>query len=182
MAELTIPTESAIFRRLLESSWAAKVEEIVEVLAAHYLEAWRAIPDAANANELKGKAREMLFRAGERAASLAASEEAQRYFEQAAELADQPLERAGLLERAGEMAWVGGRSEAAAARFGEAIALFESQSRTHPAARVSARLAEVQWQGRRLELALERMEAAFGVLWAEEADEDLATLAAELGR
>jgi class 3 adenylate cyclase/tetratricopeptide (TPR) repeat protein len=166
----------------LETSWGAKPEEIVEVVAFHYLEAWRVAPEAAGAEEFKGNARDLLVRAGERAAALAASEEAQRYFEQAAELADQPLPRAELLERAGEMAWTGGRGEAAAARFGQAIALFESQGRTHPAARVSARLAEVDWVTGHLERAVERMWAAFQVLAAEEPDEDLATLAAEVGR
>jgi class 3 adenylate cyclase/tetratricopeptide (TPR) repeat protein len=166
----------------LETGWGAKPEEIVEVVAAHYLEAWQATPDATDAQELKDKARDLLIRAGERAAALAASEEAQRYFDQAAELADRPLERARLLERAGEMAWTAGRGEAAEAHFGQAIALFQAQGQTHPAARVSARLAEVDWEGGRLERALERMEAAFGVLAAEESDEDLATLAAELGR
>jgi tetratricopeptide (TPR) repeat protein len=166
----------------LETSWGAKPEEIVEVVAFHYLEAWRAAPEAAGAGELKGKALELLTQAGDRAASLAASEEAQRYFEQAAELADQPLERARLLERAGEMAWTGGQGEGAAAHFGEAIALFESQGQTHPAARVSARLAEVDWAAGHLDRAVERMEAAFQVLTTEEPDEDLATLAAQLGR
>jgi class 3 adenylate cyclase/tetratricopeptide (TPR) repeat protein len=166
----------------LETNWGAKPEEIVEVLAAHYLEAHRAVPGAPNAAELKGKARDLLVRAGERAASLAASEEARRYFEQAAELADQPLDRAGLLEQAGEMALMGGRSAAATARFGEAITLFESQGRAHSAARVSARLAEVDWVAGRQERALERMEAAFQVMVAEEPDEDLASLAAQLGR
>jgi class 3 adenylate cyclase/tetratricopeptide (TPR) repeat protein len=166
----------------LETSWGAKPEEIVEVLAAHYLEAHRAAPEAADAIEIKGKAQDLLVRAGERAAALAASEEAQRYFERAAELADQSLQRARLLERAGEMAWTGGRGEAAAARFDQAIALFESQGRTHPAARVSARLADVDLVAGHLERALERMWAAFQVLVAEEPDEDLATLAAEVGR
>ena len=166
----------------LETSWGAKPEEIVEVVAAHYLEAWRATPDAANADELKAKARELLAQAGERAAALAASEEAQGYFEQAAELADQPLEQAGLLERTGEMAWMGGRGEAAATHFSQAITVLESQGQTHPAARVSARLADVDWAAGHLERALERMEAAFQVLAAEEPDEDLATLAAQLSR
>jgi tetratricopeptide (TPR) repeat protein len=80
------------------------------------------------------------------------------------------------------MARMSGRSEAAEARLGEAIALFQAQGQTHPAARVSARLAEVDLVGGHLGRALERMEAAFGVLAAEEPDEDLATLAAELGR
>jgi class 3 adenylate cyclase/tetratricopeptide (TPR) repeat protein len=166
----------------LETSWGAKPEEIVEVVAAHYLEAWQATPDETDAQELKGKARGLLVRAGERAAALAASEEAQRYFEQAAELADQPLEQARLLERAGEMAWTGGNRKLAGAHFTRAIDLFEAAGLTHSAARASARLAEVDWAVGRLEPALERMEAAYRVLQAEEADADLATLAAQLGR
>jgi class 3 adenylate cyclase/tetratricopeptide (TPR) repeat protein len=166
----------------LEANWGAKPEEIVEVVASHYLEAWQATPNPADGHELKGKARDLLIGAGERAAALAASEEAQRYFEQAAELADQPLQRAELLERAGEMAWMRARREAAAAHLGEAIALFESHGRARRAARVSARLAEVDWVAGHLERGLERIEAAFQVLVAEDHDEDLATLAAELGR
>jgi len=49
---------------------------------------------------------------------------------------------------------------------------------THPAARVSARLGEVEWRTGQLEQALERMERAFEVLFGDEPDEDLATLAA----
>ena len=43
----------------------------------------------------------MLARAGERAASLGAAAEAQRYFEQAAELADDRSQRAALLGQRG---------------------------------------------------------------------------------
>ena len=66
-------------------------EEIVEVLASHYLDAYQELPDAEDAGKIKAKAREMLRRAGERASSLAAAREAQRYFQQAAELTDEPL-------------------------------------------------------------------------------------------
>ena len=52
----------------------------------------------------------MLVRAGERAASLAANEEAQHAFERAAELSDDPLEQAELHERAGLMARAGVRT------------------------------------------------------------------------
>ena len=69
----------------LESSFSDE-EEIVEVLASHYLAAYRELPDAEDSGEIKARAREMLRRAGERAASLAAAREAQRYFQQAAEL------------------------------------------------------------------------------------------------
>ena len=54
---------------------------------------------------------------------------------------------------------------------------------THPAARVSARLAEILWADKgRIEQGIENMERAFDVLSAEEPDEDLAALAAQLGR
>lgn len=53
---------------------------------------------------------------------------------------------------------------------------------SHPAARVSARLGVVEWRLGRLQPAVERMERAYTVLVEDEPDEDLATLAAELGR
>ena len=84
----------------LERRVRREEDEIAEVLASHYLDAYAAAPDADDAAEIKAKAREMLARAGERAASLGPPAEARRYFEQAAELTDDPLERAGLLERA----------------------------------------------------------------------------------
>src|SRR4029453_952116 len=57
----------------LESRWAED-EEIVEVVAAHYLDAYRAAPDAPDAEEIKARARAMLTRAGDRAASLGSEE------------------------------------------------------------------------------------------------------------
>ncbi len=85
-------------------------DDIVEVLAAHYLAAYEAAPDASDAPEIKGRAREALAQAGERAASLAAAAEAQRYFEQAAELTEGELAAAALTDRAGQMAWRAGRA------------------------------------------------------------------------
>ena len=60
--------------------------EIAEVIAAHYLDAYEANPQAADSAEVRDKAREALIRAGERAESLAAAGEAQRYLGQAAGL------------------------------------------------------------------------------------------------
>ena len=95
----------------ITETWAAEEDEIIEVVASHYLLALEAAPDAPDAPEIKGKAREMLLRAGERAASLAANGEAQRYFDEAADLTDDLLRRAEILERAGEMAQMAGRNE-----------------------------------------------------------------------
>src|SRR5439155_26333664 len=119
----------------LEENWAADEEEIVEVVASHYVNAYQAAPEADDAAAIKAKAREMLARAGERAASLAANEEAQHYFEQAAALAEEPLAEATLRERAGEAAWAAGEGERAQAQFERALALFEAEGATHPAAR-----------------------------------------------
>src|SRR6202167_5984983 len=43
-----------------ERTWSPEAEEIVQVLASHYLEAWRLDPDAPDSEEIKGKARAML--------------------------------------------------------------------------------------------------------------------------
>ena len=166
----------------IERDWGPAEQEIAEVIAYHLVAAYDAGPDAADAGEIKARARTMLALAGERAASLAASEESQRYFEKAAALADNPLEEAQLRERAGQMAWQRGQGNEARAHYERAIELFDAEGATHPSARTSARLAAVEsWYGQ-MEQAIERMEQAFTVLSADEPDEDLATLAAELAR
>jgi predicted ATPase/class 3 adenylate cyclase len=156
-------------------------DEIVEVIAAHYVDAYNAAPDDPDAGELRETARKMLVRAGDRAASLAATAEAQHAYERAVELADDPLTQADLYERAGLMAHGGARLEAST-HWERAISLFGAAGATHPAARVNARLAEVMWDRGRLEQGVESMDRAYQVLAEEEADADLAALAAQLGR
>ncbi len=158
-------------------------EDVAEVVASHYVQAYEAAPDAQDSADLRAKARDALARAGQRAASLGASAEALRYFERATELADQPLDEADLHERAGEVAWSTGGSEAATRHYERAIELYESVGRMHLAARASAAYAEVRWASEGgNEESLARMERAFEVLSLEEPDEALATLAAQLGR
>jgi tetratricopeptide (TPR) repeat protein len=166
----------------LERRGGPAEHEIVEVLASHYVDAYRAAPQDADATAIMAKAHDALTRAGERAESLAASEEAQRYFEQAAELADEPTSEAALRERAGRMAVVGGRNDQARAALQRALELFEDAGDAHAAARVSARLGEAEWISGQLAHAVERMERSFEVLEAEEPDPDVAELAAMLGR
>ncbi len=165
-----------------ETTWGSEEDEIVELIASHYLDAYECDPGADDARAIKAKAREQLARAGERAASLGASREAQRYFEQAAELADDSVEQAQLLERAGEMGQAAGQLENALAHFRRAINLFESSGRTHPAARASARLGAALFHHGQIDAGVEHMERSFAVLSGDEPDEDLAALAAELGR
>lgn len=168
--------------RFLEAAFSAEEDEVVEVVAAHYVSALEAQPDAPDADEIRERARTMLVRAAERAASLAANAEAQRAFERAAELTQDPVAQGELHERAGVMARMGARGEESKECFERAISLFETAGATHDAARVEARLAETMWDLGRLEEGLDRMNRSYELLAEEEADPDLAALAAQLGR
>ena len=151
------------------------------MIAAHYLDAYEANPQAADSAEVRDKAREAFIRAGERAESLAAAGEAQRYLDQAAGLTDDPRARAALLDRAGWLAYHAADLDTAARLLGESVALYETEGETHAAARVSSRLAFAErWQGH-FDEALERMERAYEVLAADEPDEDIALLIQRLG-
>jgi class 3 adenylate cyclase/tetratricopeptide (TPR) repeat protein len=160
----------------------ADENETAEVIASHYLDAYAADPSDADAEEIRSKARATLVRAAERAASLAANLEAQRGFERAIELTDDPRERAELHERAGAAAATAARADQASSHFEQSIALFEAASAQHSAARVSARLAEILWERGRLEDGLESMERSLDVLLGGEPNEDVAVLAAQVGR
>jgi class 3 adenylate cyclase/tetratricopeptide (TPR) repeat protein len=164
----------------LEATFADE-DEIVEVVAAHYLDAYEAVPDADDAAEIREKARGALVRAGDRAESLAASAEAQRYLEQAVALTGETQARAELLARTGLLAFRAADYEAAERLFRQSVTLYESEGETHAAARVSSRLAIAErWQGR-MEEAFERLEGAYAVLSEDEPDEDLAELMVRLG-
>ena len=123
----------------------------------------------------------MFTRAGERAASLAASIQAQHAFERAIQLTDDRLVQADLHERAGLAAAIGARAEEASAHFERSL-IFEAQSATHAAARVAAHHAEILWERGRLQDGLERMERSLALLLEEEPDEAVAVLAAQVAR
>jgi class 3 adenylate cyclase/tetratricopeptide (TPR) repeat protein len=165
----------------LTSTFAAELDEVIEVVASHYVNAYEALPDADDAGEIKGRAVEMLAQAGERAASLAASAEARRYFEQACELTEEPAERAALLARAGEMAGRAGDPEAARGLLEESIALYEREGDTQSAARVVGQLGFVLGFTGHREEAVAQMERAFDVISQEPPGEELAMLAGRLG-
>ena len=166
----------------LEATFASEENEIVEVVASHYLDAYRAVPDAEDADATKRKAYETLVRAGVRAASLGAAAEARRYFEDSAALTDETSEQAALFGRAAEMAARTGDPEAARQLYEHAIAIHEADGDTHAAARLSARQAHsLSFTGYREE-ALERQERAYDLIAGDEPGEDLALVAAQLSR
>jgi class 3 adenylate cyclase/tetratricopeptide (TPR) repeat protein len=157
-------------------------DEIAEVVATHYLDAHRAEPGSDDAASIKDEARSWLTRAGDRATSLAATEDAVRVFSSAAELADDPRERARLLERAGDRARAADLLDVSETLLREALALAQGVDAAHDGARIAAALGLTVWQRGHLEEAIALMEDAFAVLSGDELDPDVATLAAQLGR
>jgi class 3 adenylate cyclase len=157
-------------------------QEVVEVVASHYLAAYEADPDAPDAEEIRSKAGGELAKAGERAASLGANEEAERYFAQAAGLADDALAAAELEERAGRAAWRAARGVEARDHLGRALAFFEAEGMTRRTARIAAVLAEVDFRDGHPGEAVARLEAALDALAGDEPDEDAAAVAGQLGR
>ena len=166
----------------LERSFGAVEQEVVEVVAAHYLAAYEAQPNADDALEIKARARELLARAAERAGSLGALGQARRSYEQAAELADEPVERALLLELASRKALSNAEFEAAERALRAALELLEQTGEPRAAARVSGRLGNLEVQTGRGERGMRRMEEAFAAVSADEPDADMAYLAGRLGR
>src|SRR5204863_2355128 len=133
--------------------------------------------DAEDADGVRERARALFVRAAERAESLGAPGEAQRYFTQAGALAEDDLSRAGLLDRAGQMAMrAGDFDNGAKACFEEAIAVYAAAGDSHAAARVTSRLAFVDERSGRHELALKRMEDSLAVIGDDEPDADVALL------
>jgi hypothetical protein len=165
----------------LERSFGAAEQEVVEVVAAHYLAAYEAHPDADDALEIKARARELLARAAERAGSLGALGEARRSYEQAAELSDEPVEKALLLEMASVKALGNAESDAAEHALRAALELLTQAGELHAAARVSGRLGNLEVLTGRGE-GMRRMEEAFEAVSGDEPDADVADLAARLGR
>src|SRR5206468_3515732 len=157
-------------------------EEVAEVIASHLLAAYEAVPDAIDAEELKGRAAAALVRAGERAKGLAAATEAQRYFEQAAELVDDESARADLAARAGEMAWQANRPAEARVLLERAHAAYEQLADPIGEARVASRLADIDFNDGHPPQAAARLEPALAALEEAGAEADIAAVAAQLGR
>jgi tetratricopeptide (TPR) repeat protein len=141
--------------RHLQEAWGDDVPEVAEVLAAHFLDAADAEPDAADAPQIRAMACETLADAGERALSLALGPEAQRAFEHAAELAEDDATRATLLDKAGRAAHMNVDTLTACARFEQAVALFAALGDREAESRSLGGLAAALFAADRLEDAVE---------------------------
>jgi class 3 adenylate cyclase/predicted ATPase len=167
----------------LEQTYHGADEEVPEVIAAHLLAAAEAFPEDPDTPEIRQRAKAALVQAGERAAALAAPEEAQHYLDQAAELAaGDPALQAELLQQAGSLAYQAGRTSEARQRLEEAIRLHEENGDQLAAARASIALADVDRGEGRLDDAVRRFEQALVTLEPAGPSPELAATLAQLGR
>jgi class 3 adenylate cyclase/tetratricopeptide (TPR) repeat protein len=167
----------------LEQTFASAEQEVPEVIAAHLIAAAEAAPDDLDAGDIRVRARASLLQAGERAAALAAPEEAQQYVDQAVALAEEePRVWAELLERAGTLALQAGSTEQARQRLEQALSLYERWADTLAVARAGVALADVDVEEGRLEEAARRLEAALPTLEDAGRSKELAATLAQLGR
>jgi class 3 adenylate cyclase/tetratricopeptide (TPR) repeat protein len=168
--------------RHLQASWPGEAADIAEVLASHYLEAVAAEPEAPDVPEIRASARETLARAGQAAISLALGPEARRYFQQAAELAEDDATRARLLEQAGRAAGLEADTAGAEVLLREALDLYERAGQRRAAAPASVILANVIFRERRVEEAIELLQRTHDDLGGERGDALEAEVAAWLAR
>ena len=141
--------------RHLQEAWGEDSPELAEVLAAHFLDAAEAEPDAADAPRIRASACETLAEAGRRALSLALGREAQRAFDRAAELSEDDGQRAGLLDQAGRAALLNADYGAARDRLEHAVRIFEAEGDRESASRALVGLARILWLEDRLDEGLE---------------------------
>ncbi len=164
----------------LSHAFANEGEDVAEVLAAHYLQAYRAAADDSDATQLRTEAIAALRRGAQRAAAVGAPQTAERAYRTAIDLAATEDERIDLLKAAGEMALVDGRYEASLGAVrgcrGEARAL----GREREAARLASKIGHALRRVGRTAEAIDRMSGASGVA-ERDADRDAAQINVELG-
>jgi class 3 adenylate cyclase len=166
----------------LQMNWAAEEGEVVQVIASHYLDAYLADPTAPDAAAIRSDARDFLARAGERAAGLAAQEEAERYYLRAAELTEDEAQRADLMLRAGMAIAFSGQLPRAEPRLREAVAAFEKVGDVIGEIRATKELALLLWRIRQLDEAVALLDGMRPRLSAEVPAELRADIAASTGR
>lgn len=165
----------------LSQTFANEGEDVAEVVAAHYLQAYRCAANDADAERLRAEALAALRRGAERAAALGAPQAAESAYRSAIDLAGSEEERIALMEAAGQMALVDGRHEPAVESFEAASVALQALGRTSDSARLSAKTGEALRRAGRASEAIDRMRAALAVLDSDHEDVDVAEISLELG-
>jgi class 3 adenylate cyclase/tetratricopeptide (TPR) repeat protein len=157
-------------------------QELAGALAAHYLAAYRNASEGPEADALAAQARIALRAAGDRAVALGAQEQALGFYRDALEVTTEPVDRAALLERAGQAASAAAFHEEAERLLGNAIELLRAADDRSGAARVTGTLADAMFGRYRLDAALALVEPAAVEFAALGEDPGYASLLGQLAR
>ncbi len=142
-------------------------EDAAEMIAAHYLEAWRAAGGDADVEQLRADTIAALSRAAQRAVTVGAPEAAERAYLTARELERDEAQRAWLTQAAGRMAWQSGRADAALELLEEASAANHAAGRELDAARTAVDISRALMRLGRGNEAADRLADAVEVLATE---------------
>ncbi|MGH2872066.1 MAG: ATP-binding protein [Solirubrobacteraceae bacterium] len=166
----------------LQTAFANEGDEVAEVIATHLVDAHRAAAHDSDADELRQRAVEALSRSARRALAVGAPGVARRANEQAAEIADE-ADRARLLQSAGEMAALGGESEAALGLLDAAADLYALAGRERERAMTAVPATRVLGRLHRQREAIDRLAGALDALGPHhDLDRDKARCNATLGQ
>ncbi len=164
----------------LREAFADEGEEVVEAVAAHLLDAYRAGGEDPGSNALRERALAALRRAAQRAEAVGAPAAAERALRTASELATVETERTELLEGAARMALLNGSYEAALDLCADVTAAHTAAGRERDAARVATLVGSALSLLGRADEAIAAMRPALEVLASAEPDPDTAELSSEL--
>ncbi len=158
----------------LRAAFAEDGEEVTDVIARHYLDALDAVPDAADAAEIRGQAVTVLIRAAERAERTGAPAPAATSYARAAELTEAGREGTGAPDGAADIGRLWERAANAALTDGSYVASVEHANRARDyylqrgdaraAAGARAMAGEALRQSGRLAESREQLTAALEVL------------------
>ncbi len=146
----------------LSAAWGDE-DDIAEVIASHLVDAYEADPEAADATEIRDRARRALVGAAEHASSLGAPESACRYYERALHLAGEGS-LPELLVKAGQAAGLLGQSDRAQSHLEHARDLFRAAGNTLGEVSALDSLCVIAAEGGQRETSRQRCEEALTLL------------------
>ena len=157
--------------------------EVIEVIAAHLHDAYRAAADDPDGKQLREQTKDAYVQAGDRAESVGAPVAAEAAYLTASELSADDEERTRLIEKSAEMAMRGGSEERALDRFEQVAVAHLAADRVVDAARVAGWIATLYVMIGRSEQAVARLSEALSSLDPDTAPpEVVAGLEERLGR
>jgi len=171
-------------RHLAAARWFESLgeDELAGALAQHYADAYRNAPGGPEADALAGQARRALKGAAERAAALGSHEQALGFLRQALDVTVDPIELAGLMERAGQVATSAADFDTAQTYLESAITSYREQGDKVGVARATTVLATALVNRLQPVAAVALLERAVAETAGLEGEPDVISLIAELSR